>query len=137
MNENIPNDLRVIARKAMTDRGLEPDFPPDAIQQLNGIQGAARETDGAIRDLRSLLWCSIDNDSSRDLDQLTVAEKLSAGGVKVLVAIADVDALVKLASPIDGHARTNTTSVYTASTMFPMLPEKLSTNLTSLGEGVD
>src|SRR5471032_2989838 len=137
MNENIPNDLRVIARKAMTDRGLEPDFPPDAIQQLNGIQGAARETDGAIRDLRSLLWCSIDNDSSRDLDQLTVAEKLTGGRVKILVAIDDVDALVKPASPIDAHAKINTTSVYTAVQIFPMLPERLSTDLTSLNEDSD
>jgi exoribonuclease-2 len=121
----------------MADRGLEPDFPPEAIRQLNGIQGPAQETGRAIRDLRTLLWCSIDNDSSRDLDQLTVAERLTAGGVKVLVAIADVDAIVKPVSPIDRHARANTTSVYTAAAIFPMLPEKLSTNLTSLGEGVD
>ncbi len=132
-----PSNLRAIAHKAMTDRGLEPDFPPDAIQQLNGIQGAARETEQSIRDLRNLLWCSIDNDTSRDLDQLTVAEKLTTGGVKILVAIADVDALVKPASPIDRHAKTNTTSVYTASEIFPMLPERLSTDLTSLGEGAD
>ena len=135
--QNSPNDLRVIAHKAMTDRGLEPDFPPDAIQQLNGIQGAARETNPAIRDLRSLLWCSIDNDSSRDLDQLTVAEKLTEGRVKILVAIADVDALVKPASPIDAHAKINTTSVYTAVQIFPMLPERLSTDLTSLNENSD
>src|SRR6202023_1290122 len=131
------NDLRAIAHKAMTNRGLEPDFPPDAIQQVNGIQGPARETDHTIRDLRTLLWCSIDNDTSKDLDQLTVAEKLTAGRVKVLVAIADVDALVKPVSPIDRHARTNTTSVYTAAQIFPMLPERLSTDLTSLGEGED
>jgi exoribonuclease II len=131
------NDLRAIAHKAMTDRGLEPDFPPDALKQLHGIQGPAREADHAIRDLRTLLWCSIDNDTSMDLDQLTAAETLPAGGVKVLVAIADVDALVKPASPIDRHAGTNTTSVYTAAAIFAMLPEKLSTNLTSLGEGED
>src|ERR1051325_11317374 len=101
--QNNPNDLRAIAHKAMTDRGLEPDFPPDALQQLNGIQGPARETDQAIRDLRTLLWCSIDNDTSKDLDQLTVAERLPAGRVKVLVVIADVDALVKPVSPIDRH----------------------------------
>jgi VacB/RNase II family 3'-5' exoribonuclease len=136
-DQDIAPDLRVIARKAMTDRGLEPDFPPDAIQQLNGIQGAARETAGAIRDLRTLLWCSIDNDSSRDLDQLTVAEKLTAGRVKILVAIADVDALVKPATPIDRHAKTNTTSVYTAAQIFPMLSERLSTDLTSLNENSD
>src|SRR5476651_1898852 len=135
--QNSPNDLRVIAHKAMTDRGLEPDFPPDAIQQLNGIQSVARETDRAIRDLRSLLWCSIDNDSSRDLDQLTVAEKLAEGRVKILVAIADVDALVKPVSPIDAHAKINTTSVYTAVQIFPMLPERLSTDLTSLNENSD
>src|SRR6202011_1716814 len=93
--QNGPNDLPAIAHKAMIDRGLEPDFPPDAIQQVNGIQGPARETDRSIRDLRNSLWCSIDNDTSKDLDQLTVAERLTAGGVKVLVAIADVDAIVK------------------------------------------
>src|ERR1019366_513050 len=108
-----------------------------ALFGLNGIEGAARETAGAIRDLRTLLWCSIDNDSSRDLDQLTVAEKLTAGRVKILVAIADVDALVKPASPIDRHAKTNTTSVYTAAQIFPMLPERLSTDLTSLNENSD
>src|SRR5437867_3217785 len=132
--QNGLSDLRAIARQAMTDRGLEPDFPPDAIQQLNGIRGPARETGHAIRDLRTLFWCSIDNDSSRDLDQLTVAERLTAGRVKVLVAIADVDAIVKPVSPIDRHARTNTTSVYTAAEIFPMLPERLSTDLTSLNE---
>jgi exoribonuclease II len=138
MNErNSPNYLRVIARQAMINRGLEPEFPADAIRQLQGVQGPAREADPSIRDLRHLLWCSIDNDSSRDLDQLTVAERLAAGGVKVLVAIADVDAIVKPATPIDRHARTNTTSVYTAAEIFAMLPERLSTDLTSLGEGED
>jgi VacB/RNase II family 3'-5' exoribonuclease len=138
MNEqNGTTNLRAIAHKAMTDRGLEPDFPPDAIQQVNGIRGPARETDHSIRDLRHSLWCSIDNDSSRDLDQLTVAKRDTAGGVKVLIAIADVDAIVKPHSPIDRHASTNTTSVYTAAEIFPMLPERLSTDLTSLGEGED
>jgi exoribonuclease-2 len=87
---------------------------------------------GVARDLRNLCWCSIDNDSSRDLDQLTVAEELEHGAVKVLVAIADVDALVKKQSAIDDHARHNTASVYTPARIFPMLPEKLSTGLTSL-----
>ncbi|QJX01263.1 RNB domain-containing ribonuclease [Frigoriglobus tundricola] len=132
-----PSDLRAIARRAMRERGLEPDFPPDAIGQLNGIPGAAHETDPAIRDLRALLWCSIDNDTSRDLDQLTVADPLPAGRVKLLVAIADVDALIKPASPLDRHAGVNTTSVYTAAQTFPMLPERLSTNLTSLNENAD
>jgi VacB/RNase II family 3'-5' exoribonuclease len=129
-----PNNLYAIARKAMTDRGLEPDFPADALRQLKSIQGPARETDSVVRDLRSLLWCSIDNDTSKDLDQLTVAEKLATGEIKILVAVADVDAIVKRGSPIDQHAKTNTTSVYTAAEIFPMLPEKLSTDLTSLGQ---
>jgi VacB/RNase II family 3'-5' exoribonuclease len=134
---NPPNELRAIARQAMVSRGLEPDFSPDALRQLNAIQSPAREIDASVRDLRNLLWCSIDNDNSRDLDQLTVAEKLPSGAVKVLVAIADVDAVVKAGSPIDRHAQTNTTSVYTAAAIFPMLPEKLSTDLTSLTEGED
>ncbi len=128
-------DLRALARQAMLEHGLEPDFPQAAQRQLDSIQAPAH--DPTPRDLRSLLWCSIDNDSSRDLDQLTVAEDLGAGGVRILVAIADVDALVKSPSPIDQHARANTTSVYTPAQIFPMLPEKLSTDLTSLGEGVD
>lgn len=130
-------DLDVIARQVMLDRGLEPDFPADAVRQLNGITGPARDRDHSIRDLRTLLWCSIDNDSSMDLDQLTVSETLPDGGAKVLVAIADVDAIVKPASPLDRHAWTNTTSVYTAAKIFPMLPERLSTDLTSLAEGQD
>jgi VacB/RNase II family 3'-5' exoribonuclease len=130
-------DLVTIAHQAMVDRGLEPDFSQDAVQQLNGIHGPAQETGTAIRDLRNLLWCSIDNDSSKDLDQLTVGEKLTADRVKILVAIADVDAVVQPASPLDRHAQANTTSVYTVARIFPMLPEKLSTDLTSLGEGAD
>ncbi|OWK39811.1 RNB domain-containing ribonuclease [Fimbriiglobus ruber] len=135
--QNNPSDLRAIAHKAMRDRGLEPDFPADALRQLNGISGAANEPDPAVRDLRTLLWCSVDNDTSRDLDQLTVAEELTAGRVKILVAFADVDALVKPASPLDRHAGINTTSVYTAAQIFPMLPERLSTGLTSLNENAD
>jgi exoribonuclease II len=135
--QNGPIDLRAIAHRAMIARGLEPDFPPAAIGQLKGIQGPARETDRSIRDLRESLWCSIDNDTSKDLDQLTVAEERPAGDVKVLIAIADVDAIVKPLSPIDKHAKTNTTSVYTAAEIFPMLPERLSTDLTSLGEAED
>ncbi len=135
--ENAANLLRAIAHRVMNERGLEPDFPADAIRQVNDIQGPARETNHSIPDLRSLLWCSIDNDDSRDLDQLTVARRVGANRTEVLIAIADVDAVVKATSPIDRHARKNTTSVYTAAQIFPMLPEKLSTNLTSLAEGQD
>jgi VacB/RNase II family 3'-5' exoribonuclease len=138
MKEKLGNhDLAAIARQAMVERGLEPDFPPSAMEQLKNISGPARAGSDSPRDLRQLLWCSIDNDSSRDLDQLTVAEQLGQGRVKLSVAIADVDALVKIGSPLDRHAGTNTTSVYTAPKIFPMLPEKLSTDLTSLGERED
>jgi exoribonuclease-2 len=127
--------LQGIAHAAMLQRGLLPDFSSAVIAQTQQITQAAAASGAAIRDLRGLLWASIDNDDSRDLDQLSVAEPLAGGTVKVLVAIADVDALVKKDSAIDGHARANTTSVYTAAEIFPMLPEKLSTDLTSLGEG--
>ena len=129
--------LQRIAHQAMREKGLLPDFPPQALTELAGIHGPATATDGSTRDLRSLLWCSIDNDDSRDLDQLTVAEALPNGAVKVLVAIADVDAIVKKRSALDDHALQNTTSVYTAAETFPMLPEKLSTDLTSLNFGSD
>ena len=95
--------LAGIARQAMIERGLEPDFPPAAQEQLATIAGTASATDVA-RDMRDRLWASIDNDDSRDLDQLTVAEPLPGGRVRILVAIADVDALVRKDSPIDGHA---------------------------------
>ena len=129
-------DLAEIANQAMIDRGLEPDFAPDVVKQLAGISGPGRE-DGGVPDRTALLWCSIDNDDSRDLDQLSVSEELGNGSVRVLVAIADVDALVKKGTPIDDHARTNTTSVYTAARIFPMLPERLSTDLTSLNPDQD
>jgi exoribonuclease-2 len=128
--------LKQIAHRVMLERGLEPDFSPAALAQLNAIHGAAVKT-AAARDLRSLLWCSIDNDDSRDLDQLSVAEALLDGATKLMVAVADVAALVPQGSAIDSHARKNTTSVYTAGGIFPMLPEKLSTDLTSLGFGVE
>jgi VacB/RNase II family 3'-5' exoribonuclease len=127
--------LRQIARRAMLERTLLPDFSAAALSQTDSITAPARDTGAGIRDLRTLLWASIDNDDSRDLDQLSVAQPLAAGAVKLLVAIADVDAIVRLGSPIDDHARGNTTSVYTVAQVFPMLPDKLSTNLTSLGEG--
>jgi exoribonuclease-2 len=124
-----------IARRAMIDNGLEPDFGGAAEAQLESITQPAADANADVRDLRHLLWCSIDNDTSRDLDQLSVADPQGGGAVKIYVAIADVDALVKAGSPIDDHARINTTSVYTAAAIFSMLPEKLSTDLTSLGEG--
>jgi exoribonuclease-2 len=129
--------LHDLAHQSMIDHGLEPDFTPEIEKQLATITHAADESDPAIKDMRSMLWCSIDNDDSKDLDQLTVAEALAGGDVRILIAVADVDALVKKSTPIDDHARTNTTSVYTAAQIFPMLPVKLSTDLTSLNEAVD
>ena len=130
--------LQSIANRAMLERGLLPDFSAAALAELDRIQAPADangesvgEASG-VRDLTDLPWASIDNDDSLDLDQLTVAETLPGDKVRIRVAVADVDALVKDGSAIDEHARHNTTSVYTAAEIFPMLPEKLSTDLTSL-----
>ena len=136
-NEQHRTILQRIAHQAMVAKGLIPDFPRQALAELDGIHGPATATDGSTRDLRKLLWCSIDNDDSRDLDQLTVAEALPNGAVKVLVAVADVAAVVKKRTALDDHARQNTTSVYTVAATFPMLPEKLSTDLTSLNYASD
>ncbi|BAI61457.1 exoribonuclease II [Methanocella paludicola SANAE] len=129
--------LKAIAHRAMLERGLDPDFPAQALAELDRINGPATQADASTRDLRNLIWCSIDNDDSLDLDQLTVAEAMPTGAVKIRVAIADVDAVVRKRSAIDDHARQNTTSVYTVAETFPMLPEKLSTDLTSLNYGSD
>ena len=128
--------LQRIAHRVMIERGLQPDFSPAALTELAALQAPAANS-GAARDLRNLLWCSIDNDDSRDLDQLSVAEALPDGAVKLRVAIADVDALVRQGSALDAHARENTTSVYTTGQIFPMLPDKLSTDLTSLNFNAD
>jgi exoribonuclease-2 len=129
--------LAAIAADAMRERGLEPDFPADAQAQAAALPDVPANTSTPVRDLRSLPWCSIDNDDSRDLDQLSVAERLSDGRVRVLVAIADVDSDVSRDSPIDRHAAINTTSVYTPARVFPMLPLRLSTDLTSLNADHD
>jgi len=121
----------------MIDRGLQPDFSAAALAELASITGPIIQKGGDVRDLRDLLWASIDNDGSLDLDQLSVCEKLPGGAVKILVAIADVDETVKTGSAIDQHAEQNTTSVYTPAQVFPMLPEKLSTDLTSLADQQD
>ncbi len=129
--------LRRIAHRIMLEKGLVPDFPTQVIEELDAIRGPATQTEGSTRDLRNLNWCSIDNDDSRDLDQLTVAKVLPGGLVQILVAIANVDAIVKKQSAIDDHAMQNTTSVYTVAQTFSMLPEKLSTDLTSLNPESD
>jgi len=126
-----------VAHRALRDRGLLDAFDGPALDQLDGIRGPSEENGADIRDLRGLPWCSIDNDESRDLDQLSAALDLGDGSVRIFVAIADVDTLVDRGTPIDGHAAQNTASVYVAGHVYPMLPEKLSTDLTSLGQGVD
>ena len=131
------SDLIRIAGEVMAERGLEPEFPAAVQAQLATITGPGRDEDSRIRDLTALPWCSIDNDDSLDLDQLTVCESLATGAVKVFVAVADVDALVTKGSAIDTHAWTNTTSVYTSVRVFAMLPERLSTDLTSLNADQD
>ncbi len=131
------SDLIRIAGEVMAERGLEPEFPAAVQAQLATITGPGRDEDPRIRDLTALPWCSIDNDDSLDLDQLTVCESLATGAVKVFVAVADVDALVTKGSAIDTHAWTNTTSVYTSVRVFAMLPERLSTDLTSLNADQD
>ena len=125
-------DLERIATAVMRERGLEPEFPAQVAQQVASFNGTTPAPEAGLQDLTDLLWCSIDNDDSRDLDQLTVSEVLPQGVARIRVAIADVDALVKPGTPIDAHAHANTTSVYTSARIFPMLPEKLSTDLTSL-----
>ncbi len=132
--------LQDIARRVMLEHGLFPDFSTEAMAELGRLQDSAssiqnnpaRVGGNTIRDLRKTLWASIDNDDSRDLDQLTVAEAKPGGKVKIMVAIAEVESSVKNNSALDVHARHNTTSVYTAAEIFPMLPEKMSTDLTSL-----
>ncbi len=129
--------LKRIAVDAMHARGFLASFSPEALQEAQASGGSRMERYSAIRDLRGLLWFSIDNDDTRDLDQLSFVEPLAAGAARLRVAVADVDALVHAGGAIDRHAATNTTSVYTAAGVFPMLPEVLSTGLTSLHEGME
>src|SRR5215213_6315875 len=130
-----PPDLREIARRAVAEAGFEPDFPAEVARELEGAV-ALTGGDAGVRDLRGLLWSSIDNRESRDLDQVEYVER-AASGYRVLVGIADVDAFVPKGSAVDRHAAANTVSVYTPAHVFPMLPEELSTDLTSLLEGQD
>lgn len=130
-------DLADAAHQEMIAEGFRPDFPTAVYEQLNEIKARPQPAvGGSIRDLRSLLWSSIDNDTSRDLDQAEFAERVE-GGIRVLVAIADVDSRVAIDTPIDAHAAEQTTSVYTGIRTFPMLPEELSTDITSLNEAAD
>ncbi|MGA2647609.1 MAG: RNB domain-containing ribonuclease [Candidatus Sulfotelmatobacter sp.] len=132
-------DLQATAKEIMRQRGFEPDFPAAVQKQLADLRAHPPQISVGkdVRDLRNLLWSSIDNDTSRDLDQIEVAERLPNGNLKVLVGIADVDAFVPKQTAIDQHAARETTTVYAGVKNFPMLPEELSTGKTSLLETQD
>jgi VacB/RNase II family 3'-5' exoribonuclease len=132
-------DLQGMARQAMLDHGFEPEFSAQVQQQLEDLKTRTPQVapSANVRDLRNMLWSSIDNDTSRDLDQVEVAERLPNGDTKVLVGIADVDAFVRKGSAVDEHAAKETTTVYTGVRNFPMLPEQLSTDASSLLETED
>jgi VacB/RNase II family 3'-5' exoribonuclease len=133
-------NLITAAHAAMIEHGFKPDFPEGTDAELAKILGdktppAASVSFGPMfRDMRSLLWSSIDNDTSKDLDQIEWAERLSDGRIRVLVGVADVDSKVSRGTVIDSHARSETTSVYTGMKVFPMLPPELSEGVTSLNE---
>jgi VacB/RNase II family 3'-5' exoribonuclease len=129
--------LEEIARRAILERGLIPEFSPEVLAEVDRIQGPAEADSAGIRDQRELLWSSIDNDDSLDLDQLTVGEAMPDDGIKILVGIADVDALVERGSAMDRHAQHNTSTIYTPGRVFSMLPEKLSTDFSSLNVNED
>src|SRR5271166_397709 len=141
MNDSRPSpiDLQAMARQVMLAQGFEPNFPPSTQQQLVDLKTHPPQLTPSdkVRDLRGLLWSSIDNDTSKDLDQIEVTERLPNGDIKVMIGIADVDLFVLKDSPIDQHAERETTSVYTGVTVFPMLPNELSTGASSLLPGVD
>jgi len=138
-NRFSPFDLRAVAQQIMQQNGFEPDFPQEVAKQLAELKAhpPPLAAGADIRDLRQLLWSSIDNDTSRDLDQVEIAERLPNGSIKVLVGIADVDVFVPKHSPIDEYAARETTTVYTGIENFPMLPAELSTGATSLLENED
>src|SRR5579859_5682229 len=129
-------DLQAMAKQIMQQYGFEPEFPPQVPQQLADLKAHLPQIAASkdVRDLRNLLWSSIDNDTSRDLDQIEVAERASNGDVKIMVGIADVDAFVQKQTPIDQHAARETCTIYAGVRNFPMLPEELSTGLSSLLE---
>lgn len=135
---NQAESLRSAAEAAMREHGFEPEFSAAVIREVRALDEPADHPQPPdVRDMRGALWSSIDNRESRDLDQIEVAERLSDDSIRVSIGVADVDTLVPVGSAADDHAATNTTSVYTGVVTFPMLPERLSTNLSSLNEGED
>ena len=133
-----PIDLRARARQAMVEAGFRPDFPPEVLQEVQAVKmNPPPSLQPEVRELRSLLWSSIDNDTSRDLDQIEYLDTLADGSYRLLIAIADVDWAIPKGTPADKQAGLETTSVYTGVSIFPMLPADLSTDLTSLLDGRD
>ena len=129
------NDLHAVAVEALRNDKFAPELNAAAEAELKQLRAPVAPS--GVKDLRGLLWSSIDNDTSRDLDQIEFAEELPDKGMRLLVGIADVDALIRKGSALDEHAMTNSTSVYTGVDVFPMLPSEISTGLTSLNEGED
>ena len=130
--------LRAAAADAMRQNGFVPEFPPEVLEEVAAVDDPTDDPlPETVHDLRDLCWSSVDNRESRDLDQVEVAERLPDGTIRVRIGVADVDELVPLGSAADDHAAANTTSVYAGVAVFPMLPERLSTDLTSLNEGED
>ena len=129
-------DLHAAARRILVANGFDPDYGGPAKQQLDSLTQPAAAPAG-VRDLRDRPWSSIDNKESKDLDQIEIAEAMDNGCIRLIVGVADVDSLVPKGSPLDEHAYANCTSVYTGVDVFPMLPVKLSTGLTSLNEDED
>jgi len=122
----------------MLKNGFEPDFSPAVMREVRSLDIPSDDPlPPGVRDLRPLHWSSVDNRESRDLDQIEVAERVADGSIRIRIGVADVDTLVHIGSAADEHAARNTTSVYTGVAVFPMLPERLSTDLTSLNEGED
>lgn len=137
MSSHPPFNLEAAARQSMIDHGFQPDYPPEVKQEIAYLKAHPPQVPAGISDLRHLLWSSIDNDTSRDLDQIEYAEALANGQVRVLIGIADVDAYVQKGSAIDKYAAAETVTIYTGVKNFSMLPDELSTGLTSLLEGQD
>jgi exoribonuclease-2 len=139
-NQPAPFNLIAAAHASMIEHGFQPDFPAAAAAEVKSIEAQSatpvQPTPG-LADLRSLLWSSIDNDTSKDLDQIEWAERLTDGRIRVLVGVADVDSRVHIGTVLDGHARSETTSVYTGVRTFPMMPTELSEGITSLNENQD
>ncbi len=138
MNQSITlSELRKIATESMSENGFQTDFSPQISDELNSLKNKTISNDSTIKDLRKLLWSSIDNDSSKDLDQIEFAEELADGEIRLLIGIADVDEYVKKGSAIDDSAQKQTVSVYTEAKILPMLPREISEDLTSLLPNVD